>query len=81
MILVILDVVGEVMDTIEIVVDEQAEGGVLTTVVGFPTTWLEIHPFRLQKSIKHALYQTNIKLAFLNNHQFHGNMDENYWIK
>ena len=77
MMIVILEVVG---DAIEIEVDEQAEGGcspLYWAVVGFPTTWLEIHPLRLQKSIKHALYQTNIKLAFLNRHQFHGNMDEN----
>ena len=55
MMIVILDVVGKVMDTIEIVVDEQAEGGcspLYWAVVGFPTTWLEIHPFRLQKSMK-----------------------------
>ena len=33
MIIVILEVVGEVMVTIEIVVDEQAEGGVLTYLI------------------------------------------------
>ena len=78
---VILEVVR---DAIEISVDKQYEGGcspLYWAVGGFPTTWLEIHPLRLQKSIKHAPYQTNIKLAFLNNHQFHGNMDENDWRK
>ena len=41
MILVILDVAGEVMDTIEIVVDEQAEGGVLTTILR--SGWISNH--------------------------------------
>ena len=41
MILVILDVVGEVMDTIEIVVDEQADGGVLTTILS--SGWISNH--------------------------------------
>ena len=41
MILVILDVVGEVMDTIEIVVDEQAEGEVLTTMSS--SGWISNH--------------------------------------
>ena len=40
MILVILDVVGEVMDTIEIVVDEQAEGGAHHYI----EKWLDFQP-------------------------------------
>ena len=63
MMIMLLESVGEVVDFIKIVVDELVEWVVLTTifgsaVVGFPCTWLEIHPFRLQKSIKYALTPT-----------------------
>ena len=34
-------------------------------VVGFPTTWLEIHPFRLQKSIKYALIYSKYEISIL----------------
>ena len=39
--------------------------GQLRAVVGFPTTWLEIHPFRLQKSIKHALIPNKYQIGIL----------------
>ena len=44
MIIVILDVVGEVMDTMDIVVDEQAEGEVLTTMLS--SGWISNHMVR-----------------------------------
>ena len=68
MILVIVEVVGEVMDVFEIVMDQWVEGGCLPlywAVVGFPTTWLEIHPFGLQKSTKYALIPNKYQVSIL----------------
>ena len=39
--------------------------GQLRAVVGFPTTWLEIHPFWHQKNIKFALIPNKYKVSIL----------------
>ena len=63
MIIVILDVVGEVMDTMDIVVDEQAEGEVLTTMLS--SGWISNHmvgnpPIQAEKKYKIYPYTQQI---------------------